>query len=72
MIALFGRVSDALQRRGWMIEFSRNLNPEFWMPRDGVIINRNAAIGRDELAIFSQDQRIDLKRTSFNAARSRK
>jgi hypothetical protein len=31
------------------------------MPPDGVIINRDPAIGRDELAGFGQHQGIDLQ-----------
>ena len=52
-----------------MIELTCNLDPELGMPPDGVIINRDAAIGRDELAAFGQHQRIDFKRTRFDAAR---
>ena len=52
-----------------MIELTCNLDPELRMPPDGVIINRDAAIGRDELAGFGQHQRIDFKRTRFDAAR---
>ena len=52
-----------------MIELARNLDPELGMPPDGVIINRDAAIGRHELAAFGQHQRIDFQRTRFDAAR---
>ncbi len=72
MIALFDGVSDAFQSRRRMIEFARDLDAEFRMSRDGVIINRDAAIGGDELAIFGQDQRIDFERPRFDAARGGK
>ena len=55
-----------------MIELARNFNLQFGMSRHGVIINRDAAIGGDELAIFGQHQRIDFKRPGFNAARGGK
>ena len=42
---------------------------ELRMPPDGVIINRDVAIGRDEFAGFGQRQRIDFQRTRFHAAR---
>ena len=48
---------------------NREFNSLLRMPPDGVIINRDAAIGRDELAGFGQHQRIDFKRTRFDAAR---
>ncbi len=72
MIALFDGVGHAFKRRGWMIEFSCNFNTQVRVSRHGVIINHDAAIGGDELAIFSKHQRIDFKRPSFNAARGRK
>src|SRR5260370_12620116 len=61
MIVLFDGVSDLLESRWRMIELTRNLDPELRMPPDGVIINRDAAIGRDNLAPFTQHQRIDYK-----------
>ena len=36
------------------------LDPELRMPPNGVIINRDAAIGRKELAGFGEHQRINL------------
>ena len=50
MIILFDGVSDLLESRRRMIELTRNFNSKLRMPPDGVIINRDAAIGRDELA----------------------
>ena len=44
-----------------MIELARNLYLQFRMPHYGVIINRDTAIGCDELTILGQDQRIDFK-----------
>ena len=72
MIALFDRVSDALESGRRMIELARNLNFQFGMPRHGVIINRNAAIGGDELTIFGQNQRINFERPRFDAFGSSK
>ena len=72
MIVLFDGIRDALERRGRMIELARNFNPQFWVSRGGVVINRDPAIGCDELAVFRQHQRIDLQRARFNAARSGK
>jgi hypothetical protein len=69
MIVLFDGVSDALEGIRRMIEFTRNLDAELGVPPDGVIVNGDAAIGRDELASFSEHQRVDLKRTGFDAAR---
>jgi len=69
MIALFGGVGHAFQSCGRMIEFPGNFNLQLRMPRHRVIINRDAAIGSDELTIFGQNQRIDFKRPGFNAAR---
>src|SRR6266516_3886448 len=62
MIVLLDGVSYAFKCRRRMIEFSRNFNPKIGMSRHGVIINRDAAIGRNELTVFGQHQRIDLKR----------
>ena len=50
MIVLFDGVSGALEGGRRMIELARNFNSKLRMPPDGVIINRDAAIGRDELA----------------------
>ena len=72
MIALLDRVSDALKRCRRMIELTRNLDFQFRVPRDGVIINRDAAIGGDELAIFRQHERIDFNRAGFDTARRKK
>jgi hypothetical protein len=69
MIVLFDGVSDPLESRRRMIELTCNLDSELGMPPNGVIINHDAAIGRDELAGFGQYQRIDLQRTRFDAAR---
>ena len=69
MIVLFDGVSDLLESCRRMIELTRNLDSELRMPPNGVIINRDAAIGRDELAGFRQHQRINLQRTRFDAAR---
>ncbi|KAG0506348.1 MAG: hypothetical protein Udaeo_02700 [Candidatus Udaeobacter sp.] len=72
MIVLFDGVSDLLESRRRMIELTCNLDLELGMPPNGVIINRDAAIGRDELAGFGQHQRINLQRTRFDAARGGK
>ena len=72
MIVLFHRVSDALERGRRMIKLARNLNPQLRMARDCVIINRDPAIGCDELAAFRQHQRIDFQRTGFDASRGSK
>ncbi len=72
MITLFDGIGHAFKSRGRMIEFSRNFNAQFRVPGDGVIVNRDAAIGGDELTIFGQHQWIDFKRSSFNAARGGK
>ena len=72
MIALFDRVGDALESGRRMIELARNLNFQFGMSRHGVIINRNAAIGGDELTIFGQNQRINFERPRFHAFGSSK
>ena len=69
MIALFDGISDLLESRRWVIELTCNLNLQLGMPRNGVIINRDAAIGREELAVFGQHQRIDFQRTRLDAAR---
>ncbi len=61
MIALFGGVGHAFERRRRMIELPRNLNPQFRVPRHRVVINRDAAVGGDEFALFGQDQRIDFQ-----------
>ena len=52
MIGLFDRVGHALQLRGRMIELARNLDFQFRVSRNRVIINRQATISRDELAIL--------------------
>ena len=72
MIVLFDRVGDAFESRGRMIELARNFDFQFRMPRHGVIINRDAAIGGDELTILGQHQRIDFKRPRFHLARRSK
>ncbi len=61
MIVLFDGISHLLESRRRMIELTCNFDLELGMPRDGVIINRDAAIGRDEFAAFGQRQRIDFK-----------
>ena len=61
MIVLFDRVGHAFQGGRRMIELARNLDLQFRMPRYGVIINRDTAIGGDELTILGQHQRIDFK-----------
>jgi hypothetical protein len=52
MIVLFDGISDPLESRRRMIELTCNLNPELRMPPNCVVINRDAAIGRHELAGF--------------------
>src|SRR5207248_11703849 len=61
MVVLFDRVGYTFERRWWMIELARDVYFQFWMSRYGVIVNRDTAIGGDELAILGQDQRIDFK-----------
>src|SRR5439155_25514597 len=68
MIILFDSVSDAFESRRRMIELTCNLDPELRMPPDGVVINRDAAIGRDERTAFGQNERINLQRTRLDAA----
>ena len=55
-----------------MIELARDLDLQFRVPRDRVIVNRDSAIGCDELAVLGQNQRIDFKRTRFHAAGRKK
>ena len=50
MIVLLDGVGDPLQSRRRMIELARDVDAELRMTEDGVIIDRDAAIGRDELA----------------------
>ena len=52
MIVLFDCVSYTLESSGRMIELSRDFNFQIWMSCHGVIINRDAAISRDEFAVF--------------------
>ena len=61
VIVLLDRVGDAFERRRRMIEFARDLNFQFGMTHDGVIVDRDPAIGRDELPAFCQHQRIDFQ-----------
>ena len=61
MIVLFDRIGDSFESGGRMIEFARNLDFEFWMTCRRVVVNRDAAIGRDQLGVFSQDYWIDFK-----------
>ena len=68
MIVLFDGVSDLLESRRRMIELTGNFDLELGMPPNGVIINRDAAIGRDEVAGFGLHQRVDFKRPRFHAA----
>ena len=72
MIVLFDCVGDAFESSRWMIEFARDFDFQLRMTRHGVIINRNAAIGCDELTLFGQHKRIDFQRPRLNAARSDK
>ena len=72
MIALFDGVGRAFESGRRMIELARNLDLQFGMPYDRVIINRDPTIGRYEFAAFGQDQRIDFKRAGFNVARGSK
>src|SRR5215475_8299873 len=69
MIALFDGIRDTLQRRWRMIEFPCDFNSQLRASANGVIINRDPAIGRNELAGFGQYQRINLQRTRLDAAR---
>ena len=52
-----------------MIKLACDLDPEFWMSRDSVIIDRDPAIGCDELAAFRQQQGIDFQRSRLNTPR---
>ena len=72
MIVLFDCVGDAFESSRRMIELARDFDFQLRMPRHGVIINRDAAIGCDELAVFGQHQRIDFQRPRFDAARGGK
>src|SRR5438045_8631773 len=69
MIALFDCIGDALESSRWMIEFARDFDTKLRVTCNGVIVYRNAAIGRDDLAGFGHHHRINLKRTPFDAAR---
>src|SRR5438876_1041325 len=63
MIVLLDGVSYAFKCRRRMIEFSRNFNPKIGMSRHGVIINRDAAIGRNKLTVFHRQH---ARRVSAN------
>jgi len=69
---LLDGIRDALEWRGWMIELTCNLNPQLRMTRNRVIIDRDPAIGRDELAALGEHQRVDFQRARFNAVRTGK
>ena len=49
-----------------MIEFARELDVELGVPQDGVVIDRDAAVGGNELAGFGERERIDLQRARFD------
>ena len=68
MIVLLDRVRDPLQRGRRMIELAGDLNAEIWMTPNGIIVDRDPAIGREEFAFFRQDQRIDFERPRFHTA----
>ena len=72
MIVLLDRISDLFQFRRRMIELARDLDLQFRVPRDRVIVDRQAAIGCDELAALRQNERVNLERTRFHAAGRRK
>ncbi len=69
MIVLFDRVSDALERGRRMIELARDLDLQFGMSRDGVIVNRDSTIGGNEFAGSRQNKRINFERPRFHAVR---
>src|SRR5581483_5740959 len=69
MIVLFDCVGDAFESSRWMIELARNFDSQLGVTRHGVIVNRNAAIGCDEVPAFGQDEGIDFQRPRFNGAR---
>jgi hypothetical protein len=69
MVVLFDGVSDALESGRRMIKLTRDFDPERGMSRDGIIINCDSAIGRDELSGFSHHQRINLQRARLDTAR---
>ena len=72
MIVLLDRIGDAFERGGRMIELARDLDFQLRMARDGVIIDRDPAVGGDKFSIFCQRQGINFQRTRFNAARGGK
>ena len=69
VITLFGGVGHAFKLGRRMVELACNFNLQVGMSRDGVVVNRDAAIGRDKFTTFGQDQRINFKRAGFDAAR---
>ena len=54
MIVLLDRVGDSFKRRRRMIKLTRNFNSQVRVPSNGIIVNRDPAISRDELAAFGQ------------------
>ena len=72
MIVLLDRVGDAFQSGRRMIELACDFDSQFRVPANGVIINGDSTIGRNEFAAFGQHQRIDFQRARFHAARSGK
>ena len=69
VIVLLHRVSDSFQLGRGMIELARDLDLQFGMSRDRVIIDRDPTIGSNEFAIFRQHEWINFERPRFNAAR---
>src|SRR5438876_12203494 len=68
MIVLFDSVGNALKRCRRMIELACDFNSKLRMPPDRIIVDRDPAIGSNELASSCEHERIDLKRTRFDAA----
>ena len=55
-----------------MIELAGDLDLQFRVPRDRIVVDRQAAIGCDELAAIRQNKWVNLERTRFYAAGRRK
>ncbi len=60
IIVLLNLPGNAFEFCGGAVKFSGDFDPKFWMSEDGVVINRDPAINRDDFPVFRQDNGVDL------------
>ena len=65
-IALLKRPGDEIELGGLFEKFAADFNPQFRVPEKGLIIDRHAAVGRQNLAVAGQHEGVNFQRPAVH------